>query len=124
MISQFNPELKLSRHEQGALALVVAEEGYQVIHKICKTEIDKFILRLINEDATDPGSVLEAHRIAKAAAQFYAGITNVIKQNVEAYMSGKTIQQAPVDLTEGILDIGPVATTLEMLSEEGADDEY
>jgi hypothetical protein len=47
--------------------------------------------------------------MSKVAAMLYEGIVNRINFEVQKYMADHTSKE-PVDLTEGILDIGPRAS--------------
>lgn len=114
MQTEFKPEIELEDSEVASLALVVGQDGYKVIHKLIRHEVDRFILALVNIDSTRAEAVLEGHRVAKTAAQLYDGVTNKINRVVESYYSAKQsgVGIAP-DSTEGIIDIGPHATTQE-----------
>lgn len=121
-VKEFSPELTLEPNEQAALVLTAASEGYRVIHKLIKHKVDTFILALINTSSTEASAVLEAHRVAKVAARMYDGITEDINAICQDYAAGRAITTDLPDSTEGIIDIGPPATTrnqYEAATEEG-----
>ena len=111
MKKEFAPELELTRGQQAALALTCAptNEGWKTVHLIARSEVDKFVLDLVNTDPTQREDVLTKHMMAKVAAMLYEGIVNRINFEVQKYMADHTSKE-PVDLTEGILDIGPRAS--------------
>lgn len=111
MLKEFNPELILEPHDVAALALVTGQDGYKVIHKIIRHEVDRFILALINTPTGNDVAVLEGHRVAKVAAQMYDGVTNKINLLVGSYTASKNVDTKPKDDTEGLIDLGPVAST-------------
>lgn len=123
MKTDFMPELTLDHHQRAALARTTSEEGYRVIHLIARSEVDKFIVALMNISSADPAAVVEGHRVSKTAAMLYEGITNRINKEVQNYINATSEPAAPVDITEGILEIGPPASTFQdlELSEEEAD---
>ncbi len=105
---KFDPDMELERHEQAALAMLVTTEGYKVLHRIARAEVDKFLVSLLNAAAEEPSQVLERHRISKTAAQLYEGFTNRINREVFAYTERRaSAAHQPVDPTEGNLDFGP-----------------
>lgn len=121
-VKEFVPELIIEPNEQAALVLTVASEGYRVIHKLIKHKVDTFILALINVSSTEEKAVLEAHRVAKVAARMYDGITEEINYICQDYSAGRKTDSIQPDLTEGVVDLGPLATTQEQYetaTEEG-----
>jgi hypothetical protein len=99
-------ELTLGRNEQAYLAAIKATPGFKVLDDIAKSEVNKFIQRLINIPSDDKEAVLSAHMAAKVAAQMYAGFVNRINFEIDQYMNTPTLRDKPKDLTEGILDLG------------------
>jgi hypothetical protein len=122
MDSTFDPDLHLDYIDRGNLAQMAAMPGYKVLHKICRSEVDKFIVSLINEES-GPG-VESAHRMAKAAAQFYTGVTNRVNEEVLQYTAAPRDTDKPQDVTEGILDIGRIAAATRDLPNLLEGDEY
>jgi hypothetical protein len=124
----FAPEINLDRSEQAALAATVATPGYRIIHRIMKAEIDKFYLSFLNAPVGNDDEVLARHKLGKSAAQFYAGVTGRINEEVSQYTSASRANDRPFDETEGILDIGERASVESDLEEnslgEGILDEY
>jgi hypothetical protein len=106
--TDFKPELQLDRGQQAALAQTCAGEGWKIVHLIARSEVDKFVLDLVNTDSGTE-AVLEKHRMSKVAAMLYEGIIRRINFEVQQYTSDNTSKE-PVDLTEGLLDIGPLAS--------------
>lgn len=119
MVNQtFNPDIVLDYAEQSALAATAATPGYKVMHRIFRSEVDKFILHLINANASDERDVLSRHYLAKSAAQFYHGVTARINEEVTQYTNGEKPNQVQQDATEGLLDIGERASTFDDLDED------
>lgn len=111
-VKQFAPEIDIDAHEAAALALITSNPGWSVYHKICRHAVDKYILALINLPSGSDHAVVEGHRCSKVAAQFYEEITNRINAVVKSYMDGQQSNDGPLpDLTEGIIDFGPPAST-------------
>lgn len=107
----YNPVIVLGRGEQAALAATVATPGYRILHRIHRAEVDKFIMRLINQSGADKDEVLAAFDLAKAAAMFYEATTTRVNEEVANYTSTETVR-LPEDVTEGVLDIGERASTV------------
>lgn len=124
MQKEFNPEITLDRSQQAALAQTCSptNEGWRVVHLICRSEVDKFILDAINTDATKEADMLMRMRLAKVAAQLYEGVTNRINYEVQKYTGGVASKE-PVDVTEGLLDIGPRASTSQDFESLGGEDD-
>src|SRR5579872_1579906 len=80
-----DPELKLEGRERAALAVMTAMEGFHALKKLMESEVAKFAVKLINTKAEDEAAVLAAHKMCKAAAQFYQGIMDRVNAEVEAY---------------------------------------
>lgn len=120
----FDPVLDLDHRQRGLLAALVSHEGYNVLHEVARTEVDKFILKLINTDTVDDKAVLDCHRSAKLASQLFVGFVNRINSEIAMYKASVT-NHAPIDDTEGKLDIGALASTQDDIDrdqflEEGA----
>lgn len=123
----YNPELPdLSRSQGAALAQLVASEGFEVFQLVVRTEVDKFIEKLINVDTKDAEEVLERHRVAKVAGQLYEGVISEVNGIVNQYIQSSKIQGPPVDPTEGMLDLGPHASRdeAEVRPREGDTNEF
>lgn len=108
MDSSFNPELILNHNDRGHLVQMAAMPGYRVLHQIFRSEVDKFVVELINASPAEPKSVVAAQMMAKVAAMFYEGITNRINEEVVQYSGAVDNRSQPVDPTEGLLDMGQV----------------
>lgn len=107
---KFAPAIELSYSDQSDLAATCATPGYNIIHRIMRAEVDKFVLALINTEQDDKEAVYAAFLLSKAAAQLYQGTTNKINQEVIQYSANLGRESVPVDGTEGILDIGELAS--------------
>ena len=107
-----NPELQLEHGERAQLAAITAMEGYKILHRIMRSEVDKFFVALINAKPGDSKSVIASHLLAKAAAQFYQAVTNRINEEVTQYTAAPKVSDMPVDVTEGLLDLGDIAEQL------------
>lgn len=111
MRTEFKPELALERNKQAALAMTCASEGYKIVHLIARSEVDKFVLDLLNVPNGAPDEEkLEKLRVSKVAAQLYEGITRRINHEVQQYTLASERPGEPVDPTEGMLDFGPHAS--------------
>lgn len=118
---QFNPEIELGPNERASLVVMAASEGFKVLHRILRSEVDKFIIDLINQDSDDDAAVLGKHKLAKAAAIVYDGITNRINGEIEAYASTHNVDPVPVDPTAKLLDYGPEPSTFEDIEQDTID---
>lgn len=126
--NQFNPEVVLEHSDRAAIAATVVSDGYRVIHRLMRSEVDKFVIDLINADPSNGKKVWACHLLAKAAAQFYEGLTARINQEVQQYTGAIRNPGPPVDATEGLIDLGPLSSTFADLDadqflEEGTFDE-
>lgn len=111
-MSQFAPELSLDRVDRAHLVQIATTEGFRVLQRIMRTEVDRFILAGINADPADEAGVLSAHRMAKAAAQFFQGVTDRINEEILQFNSAATATDAPIDMT-AVLDLDGMAGQLE-----------
>lgn len=111
-MSQFAPELSLDRVDRAHLVQIATTEGFRVLQRIMRTEVDRFILAGINADPADEAEVLSAHRMAKAAAQFFQGVTDRINEEILQFNSAAMANDAPIDVTAA-LDLGDIAGQLE-----------
>lgn len=102
----FEPEIILDHTQRSEVANTVLTPGYQHINRIMRAEVDKVIIDLINVDEDDDALVLAKHKLSKAAAQFFQRVVNRINHEVEVYRSTIAEVGEPVDMTEGIIDLG------------------
>jgi hypothetical protein len=116
----FNPEIRLEPNERAQLVLTANTEGYATLHRIFRSEVDKFWLDLVNVKAGADAEVIAKHKLAKAAAQFYEGATQRVNEEVIQYTAAMRAVDAPRDDTEGVLDIGLLASTFDDLEEDAA----
>lgn len=115
----FNPVVELSRQEQAAIVATYATPGFAlIINKIFRPEVDSFILDLINAPSGNDAVIIAKHNLAKAAAQFLTRGTERVNECVLQYSSGLTGNEKPVDITEGKLDIGELASTFDDVQHE------
>jgi hypothetical protein len=103
------PVLELNEVDIADLATVVAMNGMKVLQKIMRHECDVFIVDIIN--ATNDVDVLAKHKLAKAAAQYYTQVVNRINEAMILYRHAPKDTDKPLDSTEGIFDIGEVASS-------------
>lgn len=106
MKHSFEPDLYLDRGDQAQLSQLVYLPGYKVLHRLFRSEVDKFFVVLLNTDADDDHAVVAAHKMAKAAAMFYEGVTNRVNEEVMQFTNAPRANDTPVDLTEAVLDLG------------------
>lgn len=105
-MSVFAPELQLDPTDRAHLVQIATSEGFRVLQRIMKAEVDKFVLAQINADPSNEAEVLAAHRMAKAAAQFYQGMTNRINEELLQFNHIARANDVPIDATEQLLDLG------------------
>jgi hypothetical protein len=114
-LSKINPDVQLDHADRAQLVQLYAMEGYKVLHRLMRSEVDKFILAMINADPANPKEVLSRQRLAKAAAQFYEAITQRVNEEITLYTAQTRAGDKPVDVTEGLLDLGTLAEQLEVV---------
>lgn len=112
-------ELELDDHEIASLALLTGQPGWAVFHKIKRYVANKYITAMINVPSGSE-AVLEAQRVTKVAAQTYDDEINIINKIVQGYTQSRKPEGKPIDITEGLIDLGAPASTFEdlQLSEE------
>ena len=67
-------DFQLDETDRGILSSSVKQQGFDVLQKIMEDQVRKFNLKLINTNPADSAMVLANHYLAKAVAQFYAGL--------------------------------------------------
>jgi hypothetical protein len=100
------PELDLEPAEKAYLVSLMAMHGYKVLHKVIKSECDRFIVALLNSPQDDTKKILANFTMAKTAAMLYTAWTNRVNSIVEEYTHTPKSSDRPIDITAGILDIG------------------
>jgi hypothetical protein len=110
---EFNPDLQLEHGERAVLAATAATPGFVIMHRIFRSEVDKFLIALINADPANSKEVVSRQLLAKAAAQFYQAVTTRINEEVMLYTHAPRADDKPIDITEQVLDIGEVQSFLE-----------
>lgn len=121
-ISNFVPILVLAPHEQAEITQTISSAGWRHIQRIFDHECTKFILDTINTPSEDTEDVIEKHRCAKVAAQLYEGGVQRINNEVGQYLGSRKALEVQADVTDGVLQMGPPASTSDDLlesSEEG-----
>jgi hypothetical protein len=115
----FTAPLELERHQRAELSDTCNTPGFRWIQKIFEAEIQKFFIALLNMPSGGK-EVVEGQRVAKTAAQLYEGAIQRI--NAEVAYLGEEIRaskpQIPIDLIEGMIDLGPGASTQLAFEEE------
>lgn len=104
LFTEFNPEIRLDRQEQSALASIVGQPGFQVLQKIGKACVDQFVVSSLNTPDEDEEAVLSKHRSARIAAQLWSSLIANIRFEVESYI-GSIPNDTPVESAENI-DLG------------------
>lgn len=102
----FNPEVILSHDQRAQLAHTIATPGFVFINAIMRSEVDKFVIDLINVDENDEKGVVAKHRLSKAAAQFYQLVINRVNAEAQQFMHDSGSPSEPIDPTEGMIDLG------------------
>lgn len=110
MEHSFNPDLRLDHGDRALLGQLTVMPGYKIMHRIFRSEVDKFFVALINADPAEPEQVVSKQLTAKAAAMFYEQVTNRINEEVMQYTNAPRANATPVDMTEGILDLLSMAS--------------
>jgi len=114
----FEPEVVLDHTERALVAHAVATNGFPIIHRLIRSEVDKFIVGLINTGVENEAAIVANHRLAKAAAQVYTAFMNRINFEVEAFRAAVAKVGDPVDVTEGTIDLGAPASTQSDLDDD------
>lgn len=104
-----DPEFRLSHGERAQLAAIVPHPGFHIYQRLMRSEVDKFIVAMINANPAEPQEVLTKHLLAKSAAQFLEGVSHRVTEEVEQYTHAPRATDKPKDITEGILDLGDFA---------------
>lgn len=97
-------EEHITNGDRTSLLSMLRSDGFRVLQKIMKAKCDAYITVLLNANPANDEEVLAAHRMAKAAAQFYESVTNQINEEIMMF-NADNIYQKPQDVTEGLLDI-------------------
>ncbi len=105
-MSTFEPELALTHIERAHLVSMASTEGFHILNRIMRSQVDKFVMAQTNTDPVNETAVLSAHRMAKAAAQFYQMFTDRVNEEMLQYSHAPKAGDKPVDVTEGLLDLG------------------
>lgn len=116
---RFNPVLELHQHQKASLAATCATDGYKVIHLILRSLVDKYMIDLQNVPVEEKEEILAKHTVSKTAIQLYAAMTDRINEEIENYKASMPTNDRPIDPTEALLDIGPLASTYRDLEVEG-----
>lgn len=113
-MSKFDPDVQLEHSDRAALIQVTAMEGYRVLHRLMRSEVDKFIVAMINADPSKREDVCARQVLAKAAAQFYEAITNRVNEEITQYVNAPRPGDKPIDSAAGLdLDTFAALTLLE-----------
>lgn len=124
MAVEFPKELNLEKHQRAEISDTVKTPGFRWIQAIFEDEIQKFFIALLNLPSGGE-SVIEAQRVAKTAAQVYEGAMQRVNSEI-AYLHEQLRAekpQEPIDLIDGMIDLGPNAST-QLAFEEEQDIEY
>lgn len=101
------PEIELGHGERAQLTALTTMEGYKILHRIMRSETDKFIVAAINSNVGESDDVLAKKlRHAKAAAAFYTAVTNRVNEEVMQYTQAPKANDKPLDVTAQIFDLG------------------
>lgn len=103
---KFNPEVNLNHEERGQLSFTVATPGFNHINRIMRAEVDKFIVDLINVAEDNDKMVIAKHKGAKFVAQFFERIVSRLNEETNQFIRERGDDSRPVDLTEGLIDLG------------------
>lgn len=103
-------DIELEIFEKARLAATVASGGFDPIKKILLSEVEKFSTDLLNADIANEAEIVAKHRLAKAAAQICTMVVNRINREIEEYNYSVKDNDKPIDITEGLLDLGETNT--------------
>lgn len=112
MENRFEPEISLEHSDRAMVAQTVATPGWKIINRILRSEVDKYLIALINVDESDDKAIVAAHKLSKAAAQVYAASMARVNYEVQQFIAVSGTPAEPVDITEGLIDLGPASSTL------------
>jgi len=104
-----DPELSLDAVERGELANLVSSQGFKVLLKLALSVVEEFRTDLDNADPAKPQEVMAKHALSKAASVFHTRLINRINNEVSQFMDAPKKSDRPVDLTEGMLDMGEIS---------------
>lgn len=85
--------------------------------------VDKFAIAMINADPSKEREVVASHYLAKAAAQVYQMVTDRVNEEVLQYAHAPRPSDKPVDITEGLIDLGDIAAQLPNVDLGGEENE-
>lgn len=103
----FNPEVRLNHEQRGQIAHTIASPGFVYINQIMRSEVDKFVLDLINVPEDNDAMVIAKHKLSKAAAQFYQLVISRLNAESSQFVRDASESSAPMeDPTEGLIDLG------------------
>ena len=85
-------EITLTDDERAILSSSVKQQGFDILQKLMEDQVRRFNLKLINTNPANSDEVLAAHYLAKAVAQFYAGLIQRLEHElqVDAYNNRNT----------------------------------
>src|ERR1035437_5572516 len=113
----FEPVIELTDLERVELVQTCATSGFKVIHRILRSEVDKFVVAHMNTAVEDEKLAYARFVQSKTAAQIYQGMTDRINLELTIAVARSKEDQTEVvgDTTEGLLDIGELASRTEDL---------
>jgi|ERR1039458_1800836 hypothetical protein len=95
-------ELNLTDDERGVLSASVKQRGFEIMQRVMEDQVRKFNFALINADPANQDSVLAAHYLAKAVAQFYTSLMEKIENEcqIHAYSNRKPVIEDATEIVE------------------------
>ncbi len=118
---RFNPQVELHSHQKASLAAMCATDGYPVLHILLRSIVDQYMIDVQNVEIHNTDEIVAKVMVSKTAAQLYTAITERINQEVAMYMATMPDNEGPIDATESLLDIGPLASKFRDLEVESYD---
>jgi hypothetical protein len=113
----FEPVIELTDLERVELVQTCATSGFKVIHRILRSEVDKFVVAHMNVPVEDKDLAYARFVQSKTAAQIYQGMTDRI--NLELSVAVARSKEGQIeevgDTTEGLLDIGEASSGMDDL---------
>lgn len=119
------PEIELTQDDRIQLMQTLSTPGQVVFNRIFKSVVDGYTTHLLNSPEGNRDVAYERLLMSKIAAQLFTSLVKHINDEIERYkiIAAQTGAQIPRDDTEGLLDIGEYASTIDDLDADIAVEE-
>lgn len=78
---------KLNENDRLLMSSHVKQEGFHLTQKLMEDEIRKLNVYLLNADTAEDAVILARFRTAKAAAMFYAGFLQRLREEISIHVN-------------------------------------